>query len=70
MRLTEKNDNGKRSQRADDVLKSELVVHFNDSKSPDEATGAQEGQAARLHVALSDTWRAYYVKLLVLAQVR
>ena len=55
--------------------KSFGTIHFNVSKSPDEATGAQEGKAARprketLHLHHPDTWRAYYVKLLVLAQAR
>ena len=45
-------------------------IDFNLSKLPDEATGAQEGKAARHSVDHSHTWRAYYVKLLVLAQAR
>ena len=39
-------------------------------KSPDEATGAQEGKAARHPVHASLTWQTYYVKLLVMAQAR
>ena len=46
------------------------AISFNVSKAPDEATGAQEGKAARYRVYHSHTWRAYYVKLLVLAQAR
>ena len=46
------------------------MIHLNVSKSPDEATRAQQGKAALHHVADSHTWRTYYVKLLVLAQAR
>ena len=46
------------------------TIHFNVSKSPDEAAGVQEGKAARHKEHLSHTWRAYYVKLLVMAQAR
>jgi hypothetical protein len=45
-------------------------ISFNAPKSLDEATGAQEGNAARHYVGHSHTWRAYYVKLLILAQAR
>ena len=45
-------------------------IAFNIHKSPDEATGAQKGKAARHFVKHSLTWRTYYVKLLVLAQAR
>ena len=46
------------------------TIAFDVSKSLDKATGAHEGKAARHHVDHSDTWRTYYVKLLVLAQAR
>ena len=46
------------------------TISFDKSKPPDEATGAQEGKAARHNAEHSQTWRAYYVKLLVLAQAR
>ena len=38
------------------------TIAFDVSKSLDEATGAQEGKAARHTVDHSHTWRTYYVK--------
>ena len=46
------------------------TIHFDKAKPPDEATGAQKETAARPTFDLSETWRTYYVKLLVLAQAR
>ena len=39
------------------------TINFLLAKSSAEATGAQEGNAARHEVYLSHTWRTYYVKL-------
>ncbi len=50
--------------------RSFATITFDQSKSPAEATGAQEGKAARHSVTNSHMWRTYYVKLLVLAQAR
>ena len=46
------------------------TIRFDQPKSPAEATGALEGKAARHYVSHSHMWGTYYVKVLVLAQVR
>ena len=45
------------------------TIHSRIHWRPDEAAGAQEGEAA-WHKVERHTWRTYYVKLLVLAQAR